>query len=708
MNISLEPKELEQLKISHHALFTHVLSIKPDCLKPTFGEALKDYLMVPIQVIVAENMDGQAASSQLEAIIDMESAQLLVELSLKALDPSTVYEPVQWTGNTHEFKNAIVVANHHKPKKLLEVIEVSETINLSSPFPDLNVTPTYHSYFASKEDVTITDNQQPALVCKYLGTSPAYLQLFMSRFKQSTEENPKKSDKRSQPIEFFPELVSIYPVPSHLWKLARCLPSILWRIESFLVVDILRTKILQESKIGLCSDGSELTTSVKLMGSQDVTTGELRSQNYIRGFDLESDSMLSFCESDCSEGPIRSPDNGLLLQALTAKSAMDSVDLERLETLGDSFLKFSTSIFLYCNRQAAHEGRLSSARSRRVENFNLFYLAKGKNIANYVMSKAFDARQMWVPPGYQFTGDHNLSQASSSTSSRHIPGSLNEDERNYVYHKLTDKGVADSVESLIGAYLSSGGILAGLKFMEWMGIKITAEEDSTNLCDELPMEEGQIDGFDYLFGSLTCTNEPSQASRLDRRFNQPPRSKQPKLSPPAMPVFITNSAKILQNFFKLGQSFWEPRLIREGDKVELDRLLHKALAGKKMEDIIGWKFKNRSLLLQALTHASYTRNRLTDSYQRLEFLGDAILDYLVTCHIYRKFPDYNPGQISCMRSALVDNISFADMAVRLKLHKVLLHTSPSLMKHIDRICDYQIDCDEVCYHNSSSLSTPVS
>lgn len=44
-----------------------------------------------------------------------------------------------------------------------------------------------------------------------------------------------------------------------------------------------------------------------------------------------------------------------------------------------------------------------------------------------------------------------------------------------------------------------------------------------------------------------------------------------------------------------------------------------------LEENIGYKFYDRSYLLQAFTHASYQPNRLTDCYQRLEFLGDAVL-----------------------------------------------------------------------------------
>jgi len=46
---------------------------------------------------------------------------------------------------------------------------------------------------------------------------------------------------------------------------------------------------------------------------------------------------------------------------------------------------------------------------------------------------------------------------------------------------------------------------------------------------------------------------------------------------------------------------------------------------EELEKNIGYKFRDNSYLLQAFTHASYQPNRLTDCYQRLEFLGDAVL-----------------------------------------------------------------------------------
>ena len=48
-------------------------------------------------------------------------------------------------------------------------------------------------------------------------------------------------------------------------------------------------------------------------------------------------------------------------------------------------------------------------------------------------------------------------------------------------------------------------------------------------------------------------------------------------------------------------------------------------------------------MLQAFTHASYYPNRLTDCYQRLEFLGDAVLDYLITRHLHEDDRKHSPG-----------------------------------------------------------------
>lgn len=89
------------------------------------------------------------------------------------------------------------------------------------------------------------------------------------------------------------------------------------------------------------------------------------------------------------------------------------------------------------------------------------------------------------------------------------------------------------------------------------------------------------------------------------------------------------------------------------------------------------------LLLEAFTHPTFSDNIITGSYQRLEFLGDAILDFLVTVHIYDHCKEVlKPGQLTDLRSALVNNNIFAVIAVNNDYQKYLKEYSPLLFTTI--------------------------
>lgn len=72
----------------------------------------------------------------------------------------------------------------------------------------------------------------------------------------------------------------------------------------------------------------------------------------------------------------------------------------------------------------------------------------------------------------------------------------------------------------------------------------------------------------------------------------------------------------------------------------------------------------------------------TESVQRLEFLGDAVLDILVTTHLYENHKEVDPGLLTDMRSASVNNDNFALAAVRQNLHPHLQDVSPALESQI--------------------------
>jgi len=74
-----------------------------------------------------------------------------------------------------------------------------------------------------------------------------------------------------------------------------------------------------------------------------------------------------------------------------------------------------------------------------------------------------------------------------------------------------------------------------------------------------------------------------------------------------------------------------------------------------LEERIGYKFRNSLLLAEALTHSSISLERKNYPFdnQRLEFLGDAVLQLIVTEHLYKLFPDFSEGRLTKLRTRIV-------------------------------------------------------
>jgi len=85
-----------------------------------------------------------------------------------------------------------------------------------------------------------------------------------------------------------------------------------------------------------------------------------------------------------------------------------------------------------------------------------------------------------------------------------------------------------------------------------------------------------------------------------------------------------------------------------------------------LEKICKYRFKNRQYLIQAFTHRSIS-NQPRQNYERLEFLGDAVIDIVVSRELMREFPEGDEGVLTQKRSALVQKIFLATMGQLLKL-----------------------------------------
>ncbi|XP_025420848.1 endoribonuclease Dcr-1 isoform X2 [Sipha flava] len=406
-------------------------------------------------------------------------------------------------------------------------------------------------------------------------------------------------------------------------------------------INILSNNVLVESMNEKCTKNE---ININHTDSDNIVT------NNIKGVHEENEVFSFDFQPDLNNHPGPSP--SVLLQALTMSNANDGINLERLETIGDSFLKYAITAYLYCTHDNVHEGKLSHLRSKQVSNLNLYRLGKLKMFGERMISTKFEPHDNWLPPCYFVP--HKLEKALIDAS---IPTTLwnmitlptfkdptdkeieeaiqqfkigfsNDNLENaplfvpynlVTQHSIPDKSIADCVEALIGAYLISCGARGALLFMSWLGIRV------------LPVLED---------------------------------SKLGNLKPPSSPL-LRNIPNPEGELIKLMDGF------------------------DSFEQHLGYFFRDRSYLLQAMTHASYYPNRLTDCYQRLEFLGDAVLDYLITRHLYEDKRQHSPGALTDLRSALVNNTIFASLAVRNGFHKYFKHLSPGLSEVVCRFVTIQ-------------------
>ncbi|XP_028572674.2 endoribonuclease Dicer [Podarcis muralis] len=490
------------------------------------------------------------------------------------------------------------------------------------------------------------------------------------------------------------------------------------------------------------------------------------------------------------------PNPGLILQALTLSNASDGFNLERLEMLGDSFLKHAITTYLFCTYPDAHEGRLSYMRSKKVSNCNLYRLGKKKGLPSRMVVSIFDPPVNWLPPGYivnqdksnadkwekdemtkeglmsngkldddyddddddddlmwrvpkeeadfeddfmeydqehikfidnmlmgsgafvkkislspfsptdnsyewkapkkstltnvQFASDFDdfdysswdamcyLDPSKAVEEDDFVVGFWNPSEENcgidagkqsisYDLHTeqcIADKSIADCVEALLGCYLTSCGERAAQLFLCSLGLKV------------LPV--------------IKKTDWESALYSYREHFNH----QQKYSSAICVSASLANQESSLYKDLMYGCLKIPPRCMF--DHPDAERTLHHLISGfENFEKKISYSFKNKAYLLQAFTHASYHYNTITDCYQRLEFLGDAILDYLITKHLYEDPRQHSPGVLTDLRSALVNNTIFASLAVKYDYHKYFKAVSPELFHVIDDFVQFQMEKNEM-------------
>ncbi|CAI0395040.1 unnamed protein product [Linum tenue] len=173
-----------------------------------------------------------------------------------------------------------------------------------------------------------------------------------------------------------------------------------------------------------------------------------------------------------------------VLEALTTENCQERLSLERLEILGDAFLKFAVGRRLFLMDDLLDEGELTNKRSNAVNNSNLFKLAVRSNLQVYIRDQPFDPFQFFAlghPCKVICTEESEAAVHNVSRSSVDNPNSEMRCSKNH--HWLHKKTMADAVEALVGGFIVDSGFKAAAAFLRWIGIKVEfGESQVTEIC----------------------------------------------------------------------------------------------------------------------------------------------------------------------------------------------------------------------------------
>ncbi|ERN08097.1 endoribonuclease Dicer homolog 1 [Amborella trichopoda] len=464
--------------------------------------------------------------------------------------------------DANDLVGRIITAAHSGKRFYVDSVRFDTNAETSFPRKEGYLGPleytSFADYYKQKYGVELIYKKQPLI----RGRGVSYCKNLLSPRFESFEGEGETEDTldKTYYVMLPPELCLVHPLSGSLVRGAQRLPSIMRRIESMLLAIELKDKI-----------------------------------NY----------------------PVPS---SMILEALTAASCQETFCYERAELLGDAYLKWVVSRYLFLKYPQKHEGQLTRMRQKIVSNIVLYQYALSKGLQSYIQADRF-APSRWAAPGVPPVFDEDtkdsestlLGQDSFASKTEQIKSFYDDDIEEDVdmedgeiesdsscYRVLSSKTLADVVEALIGVYYVEGDEKAANHLMNWIGIQV--EFDPKEIGHEL---------------------KGCQVSESVMR------------------------------------------------SIDFDSL----------EGALNIKFKERSLLVEAITHASRPSSGVS-CYQRLEFVGDAVLDHLITRHLFFTYTDLPPGRLTDLRAAAVNNENFARVAVKRKLHVHLRHGSSALESQI--------------------------
>ncbi|MCJ1399859.1 Dicer-like protein 1 [Xylographa trunciseda] len=357
-----------------------------------------------------------------------------------------------------------------------------------------------------------------------------------------------------------PEPLKFSTLPTAIAAMGYLFPAIIFRLEAYLIV------LEACSKLGLCIK-PELALEALTKDSDNTEEHRTEQVHFQRGM---------------------------------------GKNYERLEFIGDCFLKMATSISLYAQNAGDDEFESHVKRMLMLCNKNLFGTAIRLKLYEYIRTQGF-SRRTWYPEGIKLLEGKGFKKTGKEVFKHH----------------LNDKTVADVCEALIGASLLSYHDIGNMD----MAVK-------------------------------------------------------------AVTIFVSNPDHTVEKWDEYYQLYKLPAYqtaVPTAWQVDL---------AAQLERLHNYHFCYPRLLHSAFTHPSYPsgtgRDRIPN-YQRLEFLGDSLLDMACVNFLFYRYPDRDPQWLTEHKMAMVSNKFLGALSVRLGFHKHLRLLSSS---HIRMIQEYVMEITE--------------
>ncbi|KZT58796.1 ribonuclease III [Calocera cornea HHB12733] len=374
---------------------------------------------------------------------------------------------------------------------------------------------------------------------------------------------------------------------------------------------------------------------------------------------LEERLLARECNDALFEGRL---DEGQLCQALTAPSAMVGYDYQRLELLGDSFLKYLASIYLFVTCPTDGEGAMHVQRQRIISNFSLkFHSDRIGLLPQYIQVRQQGPRQWW-PPNFRIFNP--IMSPVLDAKEKFIQGppdplvllpnlgkpTANENGDSSLLLATEEKD-GDERGDNVAKELTASGHEATEPPSDPMAY---SARERRALEDEQQQDLGDkcvADVAEAVLGAAWLTGQRDMALSVCHILG--------------LPISRMTSWGYLKDR--------APEFFR--DDVDIGPVSMAKV--RAVEAILGHEFKHPFVAAMALTHPSRTTPELP-GYERLEFIGDAILDFLTVRMIFTRWGDQPEGWLTLLKGAMVSNAALAAAGVELGLHKYIMHDSSHL------------------------------